>query len=187
MIPIDNILVDESIVSTQFLCNTKQCKGACCTFKGGSGAPVLDSEVDTINEVVQTVWRYLPRRAQEEITKHGAVSGSAGDYSMRCIDDADCVFVYYDGDVAKCAVEKAYFADETPFRKPLSCHLFPIRVADFQGPYLYYDVFSECRSALPHGKQTGVYLNDMLREALERAYGAEWVAKLSAIAEKKHR
>jgi hypothetical protein len=185
MIPIDNILIDESIITTQFLCNTKKCKGACCTFKGGSGAPVLDSEVDIIHASVEKAWQYLPARAQQEITRHGAVAGESGNYSMQCIDDADCVFVYYDGDVAKCAIEKAHFAGESEFRKPLSCHLFPIRVADFHGPYLYYDVFSECRSALPHGKETGVYMYEMLRPALERGYGKEWTEKLDTVAERK--
>jgi hypothetical protein len=187
MILIDNILVDEAIVSTPFLCNTNQCKGACCTVKGGSGAPLLDDEVERVEASVQAASAYLSERSQAEIRQRGATEGTAGEYATRCIDDRDCVFVYYESgsDVAKCAIERAYFDGKTPFRKPISCHLFPIRVADFNGPYLYYEHFPECAPALAHGSVHQATIADCVKDAIVRAYGEEWYEKLMAHARTK--
>jgi hypothetical protein len=186
MIAIDAILLDDAIVQQPFLCNTTACKGACCTVKGGEGAPLLDSEVQDVESAVEVAWEYLPERSRKEITKQGAVAGTAGDYSTQCIEDRDCVFVYYENgsDVARCAIEKAFLDGKTSFRKPLSCHLFPIRVADFNGPYLYYDVFPECAPALKHGAYHRVHIYECVKDALVRLYGEQWFEKLRQFAER---
>jgi hypothetical protein len=181
MILIDNILLDENLVSTPFLCDLGKCKGACCTVKGGQGAPVLDGEVEDIQNAIKPASKYLSERSLSFLNKHGAIEGEAGELSTVCIDDRDCVFVFYEGDVAKCAIEKAYFAGETSFRKPLSCHLFPIRIADFHGPYLYYDEFEGCQPALPHGKKHNVHIPEAVKEALIRAFGEEWYETLDKV------
>lgn len=183
MILIENILADETLLSRRFLCDSSQCKGACCTYKGGTGAPLLDSEVQFVEQVVPAVLEYLPARAIKEIEKFGAVEGFDGNYGTRCIDSADCVFVYFEGDEAKCAIEKAYFAGKTEFRKPISCHLFPIRVSDFGGDYLYYEQFDECQSAIANGEKQNVFLHQMLKDALVRAYGEKWYLQLCEKAE----
>lgn len=184
MILIENILLDEELVTTPFLCDLAKCKGACCTVKGGQGAPVLASEIEDIERAIQPASKYLTARSKEIIRTKGAVESFEGEntteYMTVCIDDADCVFVYYEGDVAKCAIEKAYFAGETSFRKPLSCHLFPIRVADFNGTYLYYDEFDGCKPALPHGRKHNVRIPEAVREALVRAFGEEWYEALDS-------
>jgi hypothetical protein len=184
MFIIDNILADDALLHQPFLCDLNKCKGACCTVKGGSGAPLLDSEIETVQDVVPIVWDYLAERSRAEIRLRGTVEGSAGEYGTTCIDDADCVFVYYEkgSDVAKCAIERAYNDGKTTFRKPLSCHLFPIRVADFNGVYLYYEEFSECQPALSNGKRKNVALFECVKDALTRAYGEEWYAKLEELA-----
>ncbi len=180
MFIIDNILGDESITSTHFLCDLNKCKGACCTVKGGQGAPVLDSEVDEVNNSIKAASVYLSDRSKAIIHEHGAVEGTEGDFTTRCIDDHDCVFVYYEkgSDIAKCAIEKAYFEGALSFRKPISCHLFPVRVADFNGPYLYYDEFPECKPALDNGKKQNVKIHQSVKEALIRAYSEEWYERL---------
>jgi hypothetical protein len=149
-------------------------------MKGGAGAPLLEEEVDSIREVVGNVLHHLPEGSREILSKHDPVEGPAGDRSVLCIDDAECVFVYYDNDVAKCAIEKAYFAGEVAFRKPLSCHLFPIRVANFGGPYLHYEVIDECEPGRALGEQLGLPLVETLREALTRAYGEHMYARILA-------
>jgi hypothetical protein len=113
-------------------------------MSGGAGAPLLETEVALVRDVVPAVISYLPTRAKAILARQDPVEGPEGDRSIACIDDADCVFVYYEDSVAKCAIEKAYFNGEVEFRKPLSCHLFPIRVANFGGPYLHYEVIDEC-------------------------------------------
>lgn len=181
MILIENILLDEQLISTPFLCDLHKCKGACCTVKGGQGAPVLDSEVEEIHNAIPAATKYLTQRSKEILRRQGAIEGTEGDYMTVCIDDADCVFVYYENDIAKCAIEKAYFAGETSFRKPLSCHLFPIRIADFHGPYLYYDEFEGCEPALKHGKKHGTHIPEAVKEALIRAFGEEWYGTLDKV------
>lgn len=182
MIVIDTILVDEHILDTPFLCDLGKCRGACCTMKGGAGAPLLDEEVQMVRDAVVPASRYLATRSLELLADNDPVVGEAGDHTTLCIDDADCVFVYYDNGVAKCAIERAYFNGETAFRKPISCHLFPARVADFGGPYIYYEEIPECRPALEHGREQGVPAYRMLKESLVRAFGEEWYDRLAAYA-----
>lgn len=178
MIYLDPILVDERIATTAFCCDLAACRGGCCTLPGGSGAPLRDDEVAHVLGVVDVVADQLPARSLEEIRRGGAVDGSPGDHTVRCVDDKDCVFVYYDGAVAKCAIEKAWKEGKTDFRKPISCHLFPIRVSNFGGTYLYYEKFSECAPALVHGASTGVRVYELAKEALVRAFGEEWYNSL---------
>lgn len=184
MLLLDNLLLDDHIITQPFLCDLGKCKGACCTVKGGQGAPVLDTEVEALTNAIEITWKYLPERSRKEIEQHGAIDGSDGDLYTRCVDDGDCVFVYYEkgSHIAKCAIEQAYFDGMTSFRKPISCHLFPIRVTDFNGPYLYYEEFPECKPALQNGKRHDVRIFEAVKEALIRAFGDEWYSKLSELA-----
>lgn len=180
MILIGNIQIDPEIPSTQFLCDLKRCKGACCTFPGEFGAPVLDEEVTFLEQNLEKARKYLSPKSIEIIEKNGVVEGFPGAYTTVCINKRDCVFVYYEGDIAKCSLEKAYNEGESGFRKPISCHLFPIRVKEYSGTYLHYEKISECKPALRNGDENGVMLHEALREALTRAYGIEWYKKLDS-------
>lgn len=182
MILLDHLLIQEQVLTTPFACDLKACKGACCTMSGGAGAPLLESEVALIRDVVPAVIGYLPPSARAILEEQDPVEGPEGDRSVACIDDADCVFVYYENTVAKCAIEKAYFNGEVSFRKPLSCHLFPIRVANFGGPYLHYEVIDECAPGRALGKQLGRPLVESLRDALVRAYGEQMYERILASA-----
>lgn len=178
MILIDNILVSEDILTTKFSCILSECKGGCCTFPGDYGAPVLDEEVKEIEKCVEASKEYLSEKSKTTLKKKGFVEGKKGNLSTICIDGKDCVFVFYEGDVAKCALEKAYYDRKTKFRKPLSCHLFPIRVSDFGGDYLYYAEFPECKPALKKGKDENKYVFESVKEALIRAFGKDWYSFL---------
>ncbi len=174
MFLIDTILVDESLAKVQFCCDLNKCKGACCTLPGGDGAPLLNEEVELVERSVEAASLYLSQRSKDEIAKRGSVSGSYGDYSTTCIDNRDCVFVFYDDGIAKCAIEKAHFDGLLEFRKPISCHLFPIRVGNFGGDYISYQPFSACSPAVDKGKKENIYAVEMLREPLTRLYGSIW-------------
>ncbi len=179
MRPIDGVLVEEAILDSPFLCDVSRCKGACCTIEGGSGAPLLDEEVAEIEASTPATLEYLDRRSRAILKKRPGYLGREGAFETVCIDDRDCVFVFYDGDVAKCALERAWLDGKSEFRKPLSCHLFPIRVVDFGQDYLYYEHATECRPAIENGRKNGVKLAGMAREALERAYGTAWYRNLT--------
>ena len=174
MLPILDIVADEALATTKFACDLGACKGACCTMPGGRGAPVDDTEVDALRASVDAALPYLDQRNQEIIRTLGPLEGRDGDWATRCIDNRDCVFVYYDNTVAKCAIERAHFNGETPFRKPISCHLFPIRVSEvLGGAYLRYERIPECDQALVNGERRNIPLYRFLKDALTRAFGRE--------------
>lgn len=182
MILLDHLLIQEQVLTASFSCDLKQCKGACCTMKGGAGAPLLEEEMAPLRASVASALPYLPERSRQWLEQNDPVTGPVGDRSVECLDEADCVFVYYDADIAKCGLEKAWFDGLSGFRKPLSCHLFPIRVANLGGPYLHYEVIDECEPGRALGQELGVPLVESLREALVRAYGQKLYDRILAAA-----
>lgn len=182
MILLNDIALDDRILTQPFACDLKKCKGACCTLAGGSGAPLREAEIAHVEAAKEAASEYLTSSSRDYIAKNGWLTGEYGNRMVGCIDDAQCVFVFFEDEVARCALERAYFDQKTEFRKPISCHLFPIRVADFGGPYLYYEEFSECIPALANGKALDLKVKDISRDALIREYGEEWVDALDALA-----
>ena len=178
MYSIDNILIDEDIISSCFTCNLDKCKGACCTFPGEFGAPLQDSEIGIISQNLDSAEEYLGRRSLTILKDEGFFEGEKGSYTTMCIKKKDCVFVYYQDKIAKCALEKAYFEGKSEFRKPLSCHLFPIRDAKFGNDYLYFEKINECIPGVHLGnvEQTRLYV--FLKDAIVRAKGEEWYSQL---------
>lgn len=175
---IDNILVDEQISENHFLCDLNRCKGACCNVFGVSGAPLKDEEIDILFAIFDTVKPYLSEKSLQYIEKNNFYQGEPGDYSTNCINNRDCVFVTYDSNnIAYCGIEKAYRDGKTDYKKPISCHLFPVRVGDFGGKALYYEKMSCCKTALYNGKEKDVKIYQMTKEALIRGFGKEWYDK----------
>ncbi len=174
MIEIDGIKLDEEIIQTKFSCDLKKCKGACCTFYGEYGAPVLDEEIKKMQDSLPIASKYLSKTSLEYIEKHGITEGVPGDYTTVCINNRDCVFVYYEGDIAFCALEKAYFAGEIDFRKPISCHFFPVRKAFWDDGHLYLQRINECESGYEKGNKENISLIKSLKEVFIRNYGANW-------------
>lgn len=175
---IDNILVDNEITKAYFSCDLEKCKGACCTFYGQYGAPLLDKEISIIRDTFNTIKEYLPSNSLDYIEKNGLIQGYDGNYSTVCIDNRDCVFVYYDNDIAKCAFEKAFLDGKISFRKPISCHLFPIRCKSNGDVTLYYDKIDECKPAVIKGNKEKILLITSLQDSLKRAFSSEWYNKL---------
>ncbi|MFA6455891.1 MAG: DUF3109 family protein, partial [Bacteroidota bacterium] len=134
--------MDESIAETKFACDLNACKGACCTFPGGRGAPLTDEEVKTITEVFPVIEEYLPVEHRIAIGRYGMVDGGPGNYATQCVDGKACVFVYFDGDIAKCVFERAFYEKKITWQKPISCHLFPVRIRK-DGTEIHYEYFSE--------------------------------------------
>ena len=178
LIEIDNVLVNREILDVKFTCNLSECKGACCTLESEYGAPVTEEEIETIWKLFPVFAEYLPELNKRIIEKEGFYENKEGELLLKSIANRECVFAYYDGDVAKCAIEKAYREGKINFPKPLSCHLFPIRVSNFGGDALRFERYKECRSALDYGKVTGLSVAEFCRDSLIRAYGKEWYEKL---------
>ncbi|HLP16823.1 MAG TPA: DUF3109 family protein [Bacteroidota bacterium] len=180
MFIIDEIEVDERIESVRFLCDLEKCKGACCTSPGGRGAPLTDEEQAEIVRAYPRILKYLPEEHKTAIRLFGLTEGRPGNLATPCLNNAACVFVHYVEGIARCAFETAFLAGEIAWPKPISCHLFPIRVHP-SGKKIYYEFFEECRPALHLGSQEDARLEDVLRTPLERAFGKTWTGELGAV------
>jgi hypothetical protein len=177
-ISIENILVRPEIMNTCFSCDLGKCKGACCTLESEFGAPLLEEEIPVIENILPDVLPYLPGEHATEIKKKGFFMNIAGDLMTRSINKRECVFVYYEESIAKCGIEKAYFDGKVDFRKPVSCHLFPIRVSKFGGDVLKYENFTQCAPALLKGEKEKITIAEFCKESLIRLYGNTWYSSL---------
>jgi hypothetical protein len=178
MIEIDSIWINSDVIDSKFCCNLEKCKGICCCLKGGRGAPLDDSETKILDSIFPLIKDEMDEKSLAVIDKLGLYEGNPGDYYVTCIDDEDCVFVYYDNNIAKCIIEKAFNEGKIDWKKPVSCHLYPIRINNFGGDVLRYSRISECKPAAKFGKEKNVELIDFLKEPLERKYGKKWYEKL---------
>lgn len=175
---INDVLVRDEIVEIPFSCDLKKCKGACCTLESELGAPVKKEEVEEIKNILPIVKKYLAQTNIDEIEEKGFYEVKDGEIMITSVNNRDCVFSFWDNGIAKCAIERAYFDGKVSFRKPISCHLFPIRVTDFNGDVLRYEKFSECYPALEKGKEDNVVIAEFCKDSLTRLYGEEWYNKL---------
>jgi len=175
---INDVLVRDDIVEIPFSCDLKKCKGACCTLESELGAPINKNEIEEIEKILPIVKKYLTQTNIDEIEERGFYEAKDDELMITSVDNKDCVFSFYDNSIAKCAIERAYFDGKVTFRKPVSCHLFPIRVTDFSGDVLRYEKFSECAPALEKGKEENVTIAEFCKDSLVRVYGENWYNKL---------
>lgn len=191
MIVIDNILVSDDVVSKQFVCDLAKCKGGCCE-EGDAGAPLEDGELDTILSVYEKVKPYLSDAAIKEIEKKGKyiyhkefgwVTPTLGN------DSEICVYGYRDEKgIIKCAFEQAYYDGVIDWKKPISCHLFPVITK--KGKHGNYERVNYepreklCNPACSLGKKLKVPVYEFLKEPLIRKYGKDFYDVLDEIAKK---
>ncbi len=175
MFAVDDILVTDELLEAHFACNLGACLGGCCV-QGDTGAPLEPDERVQLEEIFPRVRKYLRKEALEAIETQGVWEETEPEqYNTTCLDNAECVFVTYEGPIAKCAVEKAYLEGRTSFRKPISCHLYPLRVERFGNvEALNYEQISLCIPAIHSGCKNHILLADFLREPLVRKYGEAW-------------
>lgn len=178
MISVKDIVVRSEIADTPFICDLKKCKGGCCTFESKYGAPLRQDEIGKIDSIINEVKSYLTKHNIDEIDKNGFYDEIDGEYLTASIDDKECVFVYYEDDIAKCAIEKAFIDGKTNFKKPISCHLFPIRITDFGGDVLRFEKIEECGPAIERGKIENITVAEFCEEPLKRCYGKKWYSDL---------
>jgi hypothetical protein len=181
IIPVEDVIISEEVVKTNFFCDLKKCKGACCTLESEYGAPLREEEIGIINGIIDVVKKYLPEMHREEIDNKGFYDTINNKLMTRSINKKACVFVYYEGEIAKCSLEKAYLKGKTDFRKPMSCHLFPIRVTNFGGDILKYEKFDQCEPALKNGDKKNIKIVEFCEESLTRLYGEGWYSNLMEV------
>lgn len=180
MIEHGKTLLSDDVRDEAFVCDLQKCKGACCV-EGDLGAPLEFDELDKIEEVVDLVKPYLSEKAQKTLEKEGGyLLDDMGEFSTTTIEGKECAFAYYDEqNILKCSIEQAWKEGKTDFRKPVSCHLYPIRITK-AGEYeaLNYDRWHICSPACDLGEKLKVPVYKFLKEALIRKYGEDWYTEL---------
>ncbi|MEM9326517.1 MAG: DUF3109 family protein [Bacteroidota bacterium] len=182
MLIVDKVVVSSDVIKETFVCDLQRCKGACCV-EGDMGAPLAEEELDLVDSVVEVVKPYLAKEAIEVLDGEGGyVLDEDGDYSTTTINGRECAFAYYDEQqVLKCSIEKAHQEGKTDFQKPVSCHLYPIRVQRLAGhDALNYERWHICSPACDLGQELKVPVYKFLKGALTRKYGSTWYQKLES-------
>jgi len=184
MLEIGRTIVSLDILEKKFLCDLLKCKGACCV-EGDSGAPVTAEEVKAIQEAYPEVSLNLAESHREEIRKQGfAVVDLDGDLVTPLVDNKQCVYTYEENSILKCGIEKAFLDGKINFRKPVSCHLFPIRITEYKRfDAVNYQQIDICKPGRQCGKSQQLPLYVFLKEPLIRKYGEEWYEQLKYAAE----
>ncbi len=185
MIEIGRTILSRDIFEKHFLCNILLCKGACC-IEGDSGAPLTDDEAITIELEYWNYKKYLPANHKKEIEKQGfSVIDSDGDLVTPLVNNRQCAFSFYDEKgILKCAIEKAHLEGQMEFRKPVSCHLFPIRITGYKHfDAVNYEQLDICKSGRECGISEKLPLYKFLREPLIRKYGEEWYKEVELAGE----
>lgn len=183
MIIVKNSIVSDDVADCRFCCNLNSCKGACCV-DGDSGAPLFEEEVPKLEAVLPLVKPFMTEEGIEAVEQQGvAVRDKDGDLGTPLIEGGACAFITYgENGCALCAIEKAWREKKSQFSnfnfhfpKPVSCHLYPIRVEDYgEFTAVNYHQWDICRSA--KGKGDPLYI--CLKEPLIRRFGQEWYDEL---------
>ena len=184
MIEIKDTVVTLDLFREQFCCDLGACKGACC-IEGDAGAPVKLEEVAQLEEAAEIVWDELSPKAQEVIKAQGVVyTDQDGDIVTSIVDNKDCVFTCYDDKgCCYCAIDKAFRGGRCKFQKPISCHLYPIRLSRM-GSYtaVNYHRWDVCKAATLLGKKLNLPVYKFLKEPLIKAFGQEWWDECDVVA-----
>jgi hypothetical protein len=187
MIIIDNVLVSDLLVEEQFVCNLSKCKGACCE-DGDAGAPLDHKEKQYVKKYYNQVKPYMTKEGQEEVKKVGhAVYDSEFGWVTPTIKGGICAYGYKEKGVIKCAFEQAYNDGKIPWKKPISCHLFPIKIQkskqDPSMEYVNYEPREDlCKSGCSLGVKLKVPAYQFLKESIVRKYGEIFYETLDATA-----
>jgi hypothetical protein len=184
MLQIEKVILSLDIIEKKFVCDLQKCKGACCV-EGDSGAPLEDSEPQILDEIYPIVKPYLTKAGNKAINKQGKhIIDNDGEIVTPLIDNAECAYSVFENGIARCAIEKAYFDKKISFRKPISCHLYPIRITKYvKFDAVNYDKQEICDYARIIGENQGVPLYKFLKEVLVRKYGNDWYKQLEYAAE----
>ena len=185
MIQIDDKLISEDLFSEEFVCNLAKCKGICCV-EGDAGAPLDEDETKILDEIYPKIKSYLRPEGIQAIEEQGTYTlDFEGDLVTPLVNNAECAYVIFDKKgYTKCAIEKAYEDGVIDWQKPISCHLYPIRITEYSNfSAINYHEWDICSDACTLGKELGVKVYQFLKKPLIRKYGEEFYQTLSEAAE----
>lgn len=180
MLIVENTYISDDIAEYYFKCDLERCKGACCEA-GDLGAPLEEGELSILEQIFEQVKPYMSEQGREIAEKQGLyILDSDGDFSTTTIDGKECIFAVKDEKSTwTCAIEKAFQEGKIDFQKPISCHLYPIRITKYdQYEALNYHQWEVCSPACVLGKKMQVRVFEFLKKPLIRKYGNQWYEKL---------
>ena len=184
MFQIGKTIVSEEIIKKDFVCNLSACKGACC-IDGEAGAPLEVAEADILEELYPKIKPFLRKEGIAAIEAQGtSIIGEDGELETPLINGADCAYVVFDKrGTALCAIEEAYNQGEITWKKPVSCHLYPIRVQDYtEFAAVNYHHWHICDPACSLGAELQVPVYKFVKDALVRKFGEDWYEELEKTA-----
>ncbi len=179
MLQIDDTIISTDLIEKKFVCDLAVCRGACCRY-GDSGAPLEEEETTVLSKILPDIRPFLRAEGISAIEEQGPfITDFEGELVTPLINNRECAYTVMEGEIYKCGIEKAYLAGATGFRKPLSCHLFPVRVTKYRTfRAVNYEKWSICRPGVARGERENVKLFSFLSEPLRRAFGQEWFERL---------
>ncbi len=186
MFQLGKTIVSEDIIEKDFVCNLASCKGACC-IDGDAGAPLDADETQILKDIYPKLRPFLRQEGIAAIEEQGtSITTAFGELETPLIGGADCAYVIFDDKkTALCGIEEAYNQGEVDWKKPVSCHLYPIRVKDYsEFSAVNYDKWDICDDACSLGKELQVPVYKFVKEALTRKFGKNWYDELEKVAEK---
>lgn len=180
MIQVEDVLLSEALFDNYFVCDLAACKGACCV-EGDAGAPLEIDEIDKIEANLDQILPFLTEKGRETIKKQGVFEVEVdGEYVTPLNNGKECAFTIFDKNgIAKCGIEAAYRDGKSDFKKPSSCHLYPIRITKLKHyEALNYHEWGICKPACECGSKLKVKVYQFLKEPLINKYGVEWFQQL---------
>ncbi|QQR99247.1 MAG: DUF3109 family protein [Sphingobacteriales bacterium] len=189
MIIIDDVLISDDVLEKQFVCNISKCKGACC-IEGDSGAPVEKEERKILKKIFPKIKKYLTQEGIEAIEKQGTSVDEEDDeyasFATPLINGGACAYINYDENgTVVCGIEQAYRDGVIDYQKPISCHLYPIRLKRMDTMLaMNYDYWEICKDACTLGKKLKVPVYQFLKEPIIRKFGEEFYEILEQASKK---
>lgn len=184
MLEIDHTLISFEVLRKKFCCDLQACKGGCCVY-GDSGAPLTIEETGLLDDHLDDLRPFMRKEGLEAVLEQGLyVTDTDGDLVTPLINGGECAYVFFEEGIALCAIERAWQEKAVPFRKPVSCHLYPIRIKSYrQYDAVNFDQWDICQPALSLGERQQLRLHQFVKDALVRKFGTDWYEKLDYAAE----
>jgi Protein of unknown function (DUF3109) len=187
VILVQDKLVSDELIEEKFICNLTACKGACC-WEGDSGAPLEEDELAILEEIFEKVKPYLSPAGIYAIEKQGKyIKDKEGDYGTTLIDNGPCAYMTLTSEgISQCGIERAWKEGVIDWKKPISCHLYPIRVnknEEIGFEALNYDRWNICSAACTLGEKEQVPVYQFLKDAIIRKYGEDFYDELDGAAQ----
>lgn len=184
MLQINDKIIGVSLLEEKFVCDIEKCRGACCV-QGDAGAPLLEEELPELREIFPALKPYLRRESIKAIELQGTyvIDESDGEPVTPLLNEKECVYAVFEDGIARCAIEKAWFDNKTSFRKPVSCHLYPVRVKEYENfTAVNYDRWPVCKPAIPNGEKLDVPVYMFCKESIVRRFGKKFYKELEIAA-----